>query len=80
MQFLVDFYAQINNYHYSIFDLNYISYYQIAFAIVWNMFYVMVLNTLNLYIQILFVTHVLSDKLLRLLQISSYLSNITTNG
>ena len=75
-------------YRYSTFDLNYIFFHEvyiyihiISFAeIFYYAFPVIILKTCIFKFSVLFGTHTLLDKLLRVLQLPTHLSNLTANG
>ena len=79
------FYTHVNIYQYSTFDLNYIFYHQmyISNRMIYAFFSFIppiMLNMLRFKSSVLFGTHILLDKSLRVLQLPTHLSKLTVNG
>ena len=85
--FFFYFYTHIDNYYYSTFDFKYTFYHQfyiyiriICFVNVFGSYLpVTMLKTLRFNFSVLFGTHTLIDKLLRVIQLSTHLSKLATN-
>ena len=66
--------------HYSTFDLNYIFYNKIYIYICMIHVLLILLNSLRFKASVLFGTHTLTDKSLKVLQLTTHLSNLTGYG